>query len=89
MINLKLAKAFLGGSDLVNFHNVEVDGFSQWSAFTDGDQIADSNISPAWGNVGGDHLVSFFESLVLLDVVKVISSDGARPLHLQLGDDSG
>lgn len=34
-------------------------------------------------------LVALFESVVLLDVVQVVSSDDNSPVHLHLGDDTG
>ena len=39
--------------------------------------------------MNGDVLVSLFESVVLLDVVQVVSADDHRPVHLHLCDDTG
>lgn len=34
-------------------------------------------------------LVALFETVVLLDVMQVVSSDDNGPVHLHLGDDTG
>ena len=46
------------------------------------------NLPEARRHVNGHILVAFFESVVFLDVVQVISTDNDSPVHLHLGDDS-
>ena len=38
--------------------------------------------SESWGNVGGEGLVSLLESVVLLNVMQVVSSDDNGSSHL-------
>merc|ERR1719411_729394 len=87
--NLKLGETFLGGFGLIDFDNVEFDGLGQWSAFTNSYQIALGDIEKAWAYVSGKHFMALFESVVLLDVMKVITTDGTSTLHLQFGNDTG
>ena len=52
-------------------------------------EIAFSNDLPeARRHVNGHILVAFFESVVFLDVVQVISTDNDSPVHLHLSDDT-
>merc|ERR1739844_862800 len=87
--NLKLGETFLSGLGFIDFDNVEFDGLGQWSAFTNSYQIALSDIEKGWAYVSGKHFMAFFESVVLFDVVKVITTDGTSTLHLQFSDDTG
>ena len=42
------------------------------------------NVSEAWGHVYGHVLVALLEPVVLLDVVKVVTTDHHRVLHLKM-----
>ena len=60
--------------------NVEADSLGDWSALANGNDITDSE-SEGWGAVSGDSLMALLESVVLLDVVKVVTSDYDGVLH--------
>ena len=51
----------------------------QRAALTNNDLITESDITEARGDVHGQGLVALLETVVLLDVVKVVSSDNASP----------
>ena len=81
---LEKNELLLGGTeDLVRgyLENVEADGLAQRSALADGDDVSFLN-SEAWADVDGDVGVSLLESVVLLDVVKIVSSDDDGAFHL-------
>jgi len=61
--------------------NVEANGLGDWSALSDGDDITDLE-SESWGAVDGHSLMTLLESVVLLDVVEVITADDNRSVHL-------
>jgi hypothetical protein len=61
--------------------NIETNGFGEGAALSDGDNITVLD-SEGWGAMGGDVLVPFLKTTVLLDVVQVVSSDDDSPLHL-------
>ena len=65
--------------------NVELDSLGQRTALSNGDNITLLN-SEAWRAVSMNVLVTFLETTVLLDVVKVITTDDNGALHLG-GDD--
>ena len=73
--------------DLVglDLQDVEVDGFAEGSALSDGHDISFLD-TEAGRAVNGDVLVSLFVSLVLLDEGEVVSADDDSSLHLG-GDD--
>lgn len=81
---LEKNELLLGGTkDLVrgNLENVEADGLAQRSALADGDDISFLD-SETWADVDGDVSVSLLESVVLLDVVEIVSSDDDSASHL-------
>ena len=61
--------------------NVEADSLGDWSALTNGHDITDLE-SECWGAVDGYSLMTLLESVVLLDVVEVITADDNRSVHL-------
>ena len=61
--------------------NVEANGLGDWFALSDGDDITDLQ-SESWGAVDGHSLMTLLESVVLLDVVEVITADDNRSVHL-------
>ena len=65
--------------------NVETDRLGKRAALSNGDDISVLD-SKGRGAVGGNVLVSLLETTVLLNVVKVVSSDDDCSLHLG-GDD--
>lgn len=64
--------------------DVEADGLGEGSALTDGNDITGAD-AESGGAMGGDGLVALLESVVLLDVVKVVTTDDDGVLHL-VGD---
>lgn len=68
--------------------NVEADGLGEGSALADGNDVTFLNTGEGWGAVSGEVLVSLLESVVLLNVVQVVSSDDDGSLHLGRNDDS-
>lgn len=72
-----------GGGDL---QDVESNSLGDRSALTNGDNIADLD-TEGWGNVSWDVLVSLLVSVVLWNVVQVVSSDDDSTVHLG-GDDN-
>jgi len=73
---------------LLNSDDVESNGLGQWSALADGDNVSNSGSSEAWGAVSWEVVMSLFESIVLLDIVKVVSSQNNGPVHFGREDDT-
>ena len=65
--------------------NVELDSLGQRTALSNGNNVTLLD-GEAWGAVSVDVLVTLLETTVLLDVVKVITTDDNGALHLG-GDD--
>lgn len=72
----------------VNLDNVEADGLGKRSALANGHDVTLLNTGESGRAVSGDVLVSLLESVVLLDVMKVVSSDNDGSLHLGRNNDS-
>ena len=81
---LELLESLLGACTFADFENVEPDGFAQRAALADGDDIAEFDVSETRGQMNRHVFVPFFESVVLPDVVEVISSNDDGPLHFHL-----
>ena len=73
---------------LLNSDNVEFDGLGDWSALANSNDITGSNTREGWGAVGGQVMMSLLESVILLDVMEVISSEGNSTSHLGTEDDT-
>ena len=73
---------------LLDSDDVESDGLGEWSALSDGDNITDLGSAEAWGAVSWQVVMSLFESIVFLDIVKVISSEDDGSAHLGREDDT-
>jgi len=69
--------------------DVESDSLGERSALANGHDIAELNVPEAGREVDSHVGVSSLESTVLLDKVKVITSDDDGSLHLHLSDNSG
>ena len=67
---------------LLNSQHIELNGLGDWSALTDGDDITGSDSWESWGEMGWQVVMSFLESVVLLDVMEVISSKHDGSSHL-------
>ena len=72
----------------INLDNVEADGLGKGSALTNGHDVTLLNPGEGGRAVSSDVLVSLLESVVLLDVMKVVSSDNDGSLHLGRNNDS-
>ena len=66
----------------VNLDHVEADGLGEGSALANGHDITFLNTGESGGAVSGEVLVSLLESVVLLDVMQVVSSDNNGSSHL-------
>merc|ERR1719229_236681 len=85
---LELFEGLLAGCAR-HLESVEFDGLGQGPALADGHNISDLDVSEARRHVNGHVLVSLLETVVFLDVVKVIPPDDDGSVHLHLGDDAG
>lgn len=61
--------------------DIESNSLGEWSALADSDDITNFD-TESWGAVNGDGVVAFLKSVVLLDVMEVITSDNDRAGHL-------
>ncbi len=66
----------------VELKHVELNSLGEGSALSDSHDIAFLDSWECWGAVGSKVLVSLLESVVLLDVMEVVSSDDDCSLHL-------
>ncbi len=78
----ELLLAGVGLSLGVDLDHVEADGLGEGSALANGDDVSLVHTGEGGGAVSGEVLVSLLKSVVLLDVVKVVSSDDDSSLHL-------
>ena len=67
---------------LLDSDDVELDGLGKWSALANGDDVSDLGSAEAWCAVSWQVVVSLFKSVILLDVMKVISSEDHGFAHL-------
>ena len=67
---------------LLDSQYVEPDSLAEWSALTDGDDVADGCSCEGWTQVCWQVVMSLLESVILLDVMQVISSQNNCPFHL-------
>lgn len=68
--------------------DIESHGLGERSALADSDNITFSDSWECWWAMDWEVVVSLFESVVLLDVVQVISSDDDGSLHLSWNDNA-
>jgi hypothetical protein len=73
---------------LLDSDDVEFDGLGKWSALANGDDVSDLGSTEAWSAVSWQVVVSFLESIVLLDVMKVISSEDDGSAHFSGKDNT-
>jgi len=67
---------------LLDSEHVEPNGLAEWSALTYGDDVADLRSCEGWAQVCWQVVMSLLKSVVLFDVMKVISSQNDSSLHL-------
>jgi hypothetical protein len=73
---------------LLNSNDVESNSLGDWSALTNSDDVTGSNTRESWGAVSGEVMMSLLESVILLDVMEVISSEGNSTGHLSAKNDT-
>ena len=73
---------------LLNSNDVESHSLGEWSALANGDNISDLGSGEAWGAMSWQVVMSLLESVVFLDVMKVISSENDGSAHLGGKDDT-
>ena len=67
---------------VLNLDHVEADGLGEGSALANSDDVTLLDSGESGGAVSGEVIVSLLESVVLLDVMKVVSSDDDGSSHL-------
>jgi len=70
-----------------DLENIESNSLGDGSALSDSHDITFLNSGECGRDVAGEILVSLFESVVLLDVMEIVSSDDEGSLHLGRNDD--
>lgn len=88
LIHLEFSELLLGLGVRSNLQDVESDSLGDWSTLTNSDNVTDLN-TESWGNVNWNVLVSLFVSVVLWNVVQVVSSDDDGTVHLGGDNDTG
>lgn len=73
---------------LLNSNDVESNGLGDWSALTNSDDVTGSDTRECWRTMSGQVVMSLLESVILLDVMKVISSEGDSTGHLGTENDT-
>lgn len=81
LLHLEFGELLLGLGVGGNLQDVESNGLGDWSTLTNGNDVTDLN-TESWGNVNWDVLVSLLVSVVLWNVVQVVSSDDDGTVHL-------
>ena len=67
---------------LLDSEHVESHSLGNWSALADGHDITDSGSLESWRKMSRQVVMSLLESVVLLDVMQVISSKDNSSAHL-------
>ena len=67
---------------VLDLDHVETDGLGEGSALANGNDVTFLDTGECGGAVSGKVLVSLLESVVLLDVMQVVSSDDDGSSHL-------
>ena len=66
----------------LNLQDVESDGLRERAALADGDSVTYRDILETGRDMGRQVLVTLFKTVVLLDVVKIVTTHGNGSLHL-------
>ena len=67
---------------LLDSEHVESDGLAEWSALTYGDDVSNLSSCECWAEMCWQVVMSLLKSVILLDVMEVISSQNDSSLHL-------
>lgn len=73
---------------LLNSDDVESHGLGEWSALANGDDVSDLGSGETWRAMSWQVVMSLLESVILLDVMKVISSENDGSSHFSGKDDT-
>ena len=73
---------------LLNSDDVESHGLGEWSALADSDDVSNLGSTEAWSAMSWEVVMSLFESIVFLDIMKVISSKNDGSAHFGGKDDT-
>ena len=73
---------------LLNSDDVESHGLGERSALSNSNDISDLGSSEAWGAMSWQVVMSLLESVVLFDVMEVVSSEDDSSVHLVGKDDT-
>jgi len=84
LLLLELFELLFGGGAFRHFDDVEANRLGERTALAHCHRVTDGDIAEAGRQMGGDVSVSFLESLVFSDEVKIVPPDDDGSLHLQL-----
>jgi len=73
---------------LLDSDHVESDSLGNGSALTDSHNVSSSGSSESWAHVSWEVVMSLLESVVLLNVVQVVSSQDNGSVHLSGKNDT-
>lgn len=73
---------------LLDSDHIESDGFGDWSALANGDDVSLLDSSESWGQMSWQVVMSLLESVVFLDVMQVIPSEDYGSCHLGWENDT-
>lgn len=80
--NITFDTLFLDSQD------IESNSFGDWSALSNGNDITNSGSLENWGEMSWQVVMSLFESVVLFDVMKIVSSQNDSSMHFVWQDDT-
>merc|ERR1719322_459984 len=88
--SLKLLKLFLcaWSFSFANFQDIETNSFAEWTALADSCNITNLYVSEARRKMNSHILVTLLITIILSNVVKIVTTNGNSILHLHFGDDS-
>ena len=72
----------------LNSQYVKSNSLGDWSALANSHDITDSGSGEYWGKMSWQVVMSLLESVVLFDVMKVISSESDGSIHFVGKDDT-
>lgn len=67
---------------LLDSEHIESNSLCKWSALTDSDDITNSGSREHWREVSWQVVMSLLKSIVLFDVMQVVSSQNYSSVHL-------
>ena len=90
-MTLELGESFFGfaAAGPIHLDNVEGDGLTKGPAFTDGDSIANLDITEAGRHMDRNILMPPFEPLVFPHIFHVITTNNNGSIHLHLDHSPG